>query len=172
MSDINDLLASIPVDQIASQFGVSDADAKKAVDGAVRLLTGSLEQNASQASGAQALASALASKDLGFLDSLSLDQIDLADGQKILGHIFGDQNDAVAQQLSGGGTQGLIQKVLPIIAPIVLAWLAKNTAQKDGGKVTADSGNVVQDILGSLTGGQKGSAGGVADLLTSVLKGL
>ncbi|MFT4298692.1 MAG: DUF937 domain-containing protein [Aeromicrobium sp.] len=184
MSDLDDLIASIPVGQIADQLGVDRAAAQKAVTGAVEALTGGLQVNASKDGGAQSLVDALSTKDLGFLDGLSLDQIDLADGQKILGHIFGDKTDSIAAALSGstdaqhaaapgaGSGSGLIQKVLPLIAPIVLAWLAKKTAGQSGGAVSKDSGGIVQDILGQLTGGgSAGAGGGIGDLLGQILKG-
>jgi hypothetical protein len=47
---------------------------------------------------------------------------------KIVGNIFGPNQDQVVQSLGGnlgGQAGGLIQRLLPILAPIVLAYLSK-----------------------------------------------
>ena len=77
------------------------------------------------------------------------------DGQKIVSHVFGAQQDQVVQQLGGvdGVSSGLIQKLLPILAPIVMAYIAK--------QLTGATSNVGQDgglggLLGGLLGGVLG----------------
>ena len=55
--------------------------------------------------------------------------MDTADGEKIVSHVFGGQQDQVASQLAGtaqlGGVGGdLVRKLLPILAPIVMSYLA------------------------------------------------
>lgn len=73
-----------------------------------------------------------------------------------------------------GGLGDIIQKLLPILAPIVMAFLAK---QFGGGSQTAQSDNSggIGDILGSLLGGGAGgsNAGGgdLGDLLGGLLGG-
>ncbi|HWJ53555.1 MAG TPA: DUF937 domain-containing protein, partial [Propionibacteriaceae bacterium] len=102
------------------------------------------------------------------------------DGQKIVGNIFGDKTGQVAQTLGAnvGQQSGLIQKLLPILAPIVLAYLAKRfTGQSQGG----GSGNVLTDVLGSMLGhgGQpaaqgepeRSGAGSILDMLGGLLGG-
>ena len=59
---------------------------------------------------------------------VDLDQVDTDDGEKIVGNIFGPNTDQVAQTLGGnlgGQGGGLIKQLLPILAPIVLAYLSK-----------------------------------------------
>ena len=55
----------------------------------------------------------------------SLDDIDEADGQKIVSHVFGSNADQVAQTLTNEkGTAGIdFGKLLPILAPIVIGTL-------------------------------------------------
>ena len=59
-----------------------------------------------------------------------MSQVDTDDGEKIVGHVFGGQQDQVAARLAGtaglAGVGGdLIRKALPILAPIVMSYLAK-----------------------------------------------
>ena len=62
---------------------------------------------------------------------VDLNQVDTDDGQKIVQNVFGPNTDQVAQTLGsnlGGGQSGLIQKLLPLLAPIVMSYLAKRLA--------------------------------------------
>lgn len=217
MSNLDSLLSAIPLDQVAKTLGVDESVAKIAVETAVPAILAGLHHEASTEEGAGNLAEAVGSKDPTLLDGLSLDQIDAADGAKILGHIFGgntgDVTSAVAQQLSGTDVLGsvlgsilaggqrqapapvpsqpsdstpggavqpnvgseLAQKLLPLLAPIILAWLAQQATQK-GGEVTRGSGGLLQDILGGLLTGAGQGAGTrttgsvVTDILGSILR--
>jgi hypothetical protein len=112
MSDLDSLLNAIPIDQVASALGVDHATARAAVETAVPAILAGLHHEASTEEGAGNLAAAVGSKDPSILTGLSLDQIDLNDGEKILGHIFGsnkgDVTSAVAQQLSGVDVLGSV----------------------------------------------------------------
>lgn len=239
MSDIDSLLKAIPLDQVASALGVDQATARTAVETAVPTILAGLQREASTDEGAGNLAEAVGSKDPGMLDGLSLDQIDVADGEKILGHIFGgdkqDVTSAVAQQLSGadvlgsvlgsilgggrapqqapepsapGGPSGsqlddilgdvlgggqagpaggttaptspgvgseLAKKLLPLLAPIILAWLAQQATQK-GGQVNRSNGGLLQEILGGLLSGagqaadNRSTGSVVTDILGQILR--
>ena len=211
MTDIDSLLKTIPLDQVASVLGVDQATAKTAVETAVPTILAGLHQEASTDEGAGNLAEAVGTKDPSILDGLSLDQIDAADGEKILGHIFGgnkqDVTSAVAQQLSGadvlgsvlgsilaggqapapapapapptpsmpGGSSDLVKKLLPLLAPIILAWLAQQATQK-GGQMNRSNGGLIQEILGGLLSGagqaadNRGTGSVVTDILGQILR--
>ena len=73
----------------------------------------------------------------------SLDDVDEQDGRAIVGNIFGGNTDQVVSQLGGlGGTSGsLVQKLLPLLAPIVMSWLANKMGQGGlGGMLGGGSG--------------------------------
>ncbi|WP_354215340.1 DUF937 domain-containing protein [Arthrobacter sp. UYCo732] len=81
-------------------------------------------------------------------------QVDTADGEKIVGHVFGGQQDYVAAQLAGtsglGGVGGdLIRKALPILAPIVMSYLAKRSSAR-AGKAPAGQGRPAELAAGRL----------------------
>ena len=115
----------------------------------------------------------------------SVEQVDEADGSKAISKIFGGNDTGqVAAALSGGGAGNgdLIRKLLPILAPIVLAYIGK---QLTGGSAPASpaepqpqaSGGGIGDILGSILSGAAGGGGGggndnpLGSILGSVLGG-
>ena len=122
----------------------------------------------------------------GWIDGgVDVAQVDTADGQKIVDHVFGGQQDHVASQLAGSGQLGgagsdMVRKLLPILAPIVMSYLAKkflggsqtgvgspmgaDAASGSGQGNGVDLGGVLGGILGGMVGGQggQGSAAGQA----------
>lgn len=169
MSAVDDILADIPMDQLAAQLGVDEATAEQAARQAIPALLGGMQANAEDPAGARSLAGALGEHPSDLIDGgVDLEQVDADDGEKIVGNIFGPNQDQVAQTLGGnlgGQAGGLIKQLLPILAPIVLSYLTKRImGQRQG------SGD--QDPLGSiLGGGASGASNALNDLLNSMLGG-
>jgi hypothetical protein len=164
MTDLNDLLAHIPTDQIAARLGIDPDTADAAIRQVLPALVGGLHANAQDPAGAASLAGALGSHDPSLLDGgVNLDQVDTTDGAKIVSHVFGDNHDQVVSQLGGMGgasiTSGLVGKLLPLLAPIVMSFLAKRLL---GGALGGGSG---------ASAGGSGGGGGLADILGSLLGG-
>ncbi|WP_411733020.1 DUF937 domain-containing protein [Paeniglutamicibacter sp.] len=155
MADLNELLDLIPLDQLGAKLGVDAETARATAATALPSLLAGLQNNASSPEGEDALASAIKQHDATFLDGgVDIDAVDTADGQKIVQHSLGDNQSALASQLSGAAPGGvdlgaLVQKALPILAPIVMAFLAKKLSSSQGG---------LGGLLGGLLGGQ-GAAG-------------
>jgi hypothetical protein len=143
MSAVDDILADIPMDQLAAQLGVDEATAEQMTRQAIPALLGGMQANAEDPAGARSLAGALGQHPSDLIDGgVDLNQVDADDGEKIVGNIFGPNQDQVAQTLggglSGGQTGDLIKKLLPILAPIVLAYLSKRFLgqnQGSGGQI-------------------------------------
>jgi hypothetical protein len=186
MSELDDLLSQIPMDQLAQQLGVDEQTAERAARQALPALLAGMNANAQDPAGAAALANALGQHDDALLDGgVSLDQVDTNDGDKIVGNVFGDSRDQVVNRLGGGGglggssgtaggdMSGLVAKLLPILAPIVMSFLAKQFLK--GGRAGApgtSSGGGLGDLLdGLLGGGGQGGQGGLGDLLGGLLGG-
>src|SRR4051794_31835198 len=131
MSDIQELLGQIPVQQIASLLGTDTASAQAAVEAVVPTLLAGMQNNVQAPDGAAALESELARHRNELADGgVDPSQVDTRDGEKIVSHVFGGQQDQVANQLAGtanlSGVGGdLVRKLLPILAPIVMSYLAK-----------------------------------------------
>ena len=156
--NINDLLKHIPVGDIAAQFGIDEATATRAVTQALPGLLGGMAVNASSDEGAGKLTAAL-KKHEGQAPA-TLDAVDTADGAKIVKHVLGDKQDAVALALGGQGEGGLgdiIKQLLPVLAPIVMAYLANRlmggSKADSGSESTASAGGAIGDLLGGLLGG-------------------
>ncbi|MBC7301759.1 MAG: DUF937 domain-containing protein [Nocardia sp.] len=168
MTSFDDLLSQVPIAQIADQLGVDQATATTAVQAALPTLLGGLQANAAQPQGAASLLGALDNHG-GLVEgqgAVDLQQVDVGDGEKIVDNVFGGEKNTVISALgAGGGTGGndLIGKLLPILAPIVLAYLAK---QLTGGGTAAapapqqtQAGGGLGDLLGGLLGGSSNTGG-------------
>jgi hypothetical protein len=186
MSELDDLLSQIPMDQLAQQLGVDEQTAERAARQALPALLAGMNANAQDPAGAAALANALGQHDDALLDGgVSLDQVDTNDGDKIVGNVFGDSRDQVVTRLGGGGglggssgiaggdMSGLVAKLLPILAPIVMSFLAKQFLKGGhAGAPGSSSGGGLGDLLGGLLGGGgQGGQGGLGDLLGGLLGG-
>ena len=171
-------LEGAPLQQISQQLGVGKAQAAGAVSAALPLLIGALGKNASQPQGAEALFGALqkdhaGSGGIGDLLGAALGgaQNRQTDGAGMLGHIFGGQQGRAEQHLGeatglGGDRAGQLMKIL---APIVMAYLAKRMFGGGQQSAQAASPQVLGDILGQerQVQQQQGGLGGV--LLGAVL---
>ena len=168
MTAVDDILADVPMDHLAAQLGVDQATAEEAARRAIPALLGGMQANSQDPAGAMSLAGALGDHPSDLIDGgVDLDQVDANDGEKIVGNIFGPNQDQVAQTLGGnlgGQAGGLIQRLLPILAPIVLAYLSNRLL----GQRQGDSQD---DPLGSILGGASGSGNPLNDLLSSMLGG-
>ena len=159
MSGLDDLLAQIPTSDIASSIGVDEGEVNKAVQLLVPVLVGGLQQNAQDPDHASKIESA-ADSHASLLDGgVSVDQVDQQEGQQAIARIFGG-NDVtqVANALAGGGggNSDLLSKLLPILAPIVLAYVGKQLTGKSGAPAAA-GGGALNDVLGSILGGMGGN---------------
>lgn len=159
MAGLDDILKALPIDQIAAKLGVDPTVAAQAIQEGGGAILGGLQRNAATADGASAIKQALG-KHTGMPDTVDVDQVDTADGDKILGHIFGGNQGAVAQKLTDEPkTAGIdFGKLLPMLAPIVMGLLAKKGGGS-GAPEAAQSGTASQgsggigDLIGGLLGG-------------------
>ncbi len=163
MSGLEDLFAQIPTSDIASKIGVDEAEVNKAVQLLVPVLVGGLQENAQDPEHASKIESAADSHAAsGLLDGgVHVDKVDEQDGRQAIAKIFGG-NDVtqVANALAGGGggNSDLLKQLLPILAPIVLAYVGKQLGQKGGAPAKeAGSGGALNDVLGSILGGMGGN---------------
>ena len=154
--------------ELAGSTGLGTKDAKKLVGALGPALLGGLQKNTADDSGLAGLRSALESGGhQRYLDNpQSLSSEDArADGNKILGHLFGskDVSRNVAAHAAGetGIDAGIIKKALPMLAGLAMGAMSKKTSGgRDIGK-SAKSGGL--GPLGDLLGG--GDGFGVDDVL-------
>lgn len=136
MSEIQQLVGRMPVGHIAQQAGVSEAEARQAIDAIVPVLVAGMQANAADPAGAQSLAGALGAH-RGHLNERLGGAIDTDDGARIVQNVFGGGSDEIARAAGGGSALGgIIQKILPIVAPIVIAWIANRFFGQGTGQAT------------------------------------
>ncbi|QGL79603.1 hypothetical protein GPNADHDJ_02849 [Stenotrophomonas maltophilia] len=155
--------------QVSQQLGLDSSQTAQAVGSALPLLLGAMGQNASEPQGAQSLLNALqrdhsggSGFDLGGILGAVMGGggSGATDGAGILGHVFGGQQPQAAQLLGQktGLDSGTSGKLLAILAPIVMSFLAQRFAQ---------GGNAGQ--LSQALGQETQQSGGIGNLLGGVL---
>jgi hypothetical protein len=171
MSDLDALLKQIPIGQIAKKLGVDDDVARDAVEKVLPTIVAGLSANSKDSAGAASLEKALVKHEARRTPG-SVDEIDTADGEKIVANVFGKNRDRVVSAVSqtAKADESVIAKIMPIVAPIVLSWLASRFLNKKTDAAAAGSGGI-GDVLGGLLGGAAGGKGG-GDLLGGLLGGM
>jgi hypothetical protein len=178
MANLDELYSQIPTQQIANTLGVDTGEVDSAIKTLVPVLVGGLHQNAQDSENAAKIESAVTTHAAsGLLDGgVNVDEVDQQQGHQEVARIFGGNDTGqVASALAGAGVGGndLIRKVLPILAPIVMAYVGKQLLQQ---KSPAAAGAPQQaagglgGILGNILGGAAG--GGGSNPLGSILSGV
>ena len=170
--DIFSQLSRTDMQQIGQQLGTGQAQTAGAIAAALPMILGAMGRNTSQSGGADALLGALGRDHAGgggIGDILSAvlggQQSRQTDGLGQLGHIFGGQlprAEAGLGQATGLGNDKA-QMLLKILAPIVMAYLAKRMLGGGNQGSAQDLGNIlgqerqVQQQQGGLGGGLLGA---------------
>ena len=156
------------VDQISQNVGAEPSMVNTAIQAALPMILNGLANNASTPQGAESLNQALEQDHggggvLGNLGGLS----DLifgggqaappprqADAGGILGHIFGERQGQVAQEVSNqsGLGMGQVAQILMMLAPIVMGYLGQQKQQQQVGP------DGLGGLLGGLLGGGQAAA--------------
>lgn len=172
MGATQDILANLDVDQIAGLVGSDPQEVRSAASTAIESLLGGVQNNLGDQQGAVSLANALG-QHIGSpaepSTPIDLTSLDFEDGAKIVNHVLGPDQQ---RQLFGSSQGSLVQKLLPLLAPIVLAYLAKRLQGGIGNATQTQGSGGLGSILGSVLGGGAGQAsGGLGDVLGSILGG-
>jgi len=146
--------------QLASNFGISETDARQAVAKMTPALSRGLQRNISEQNGLESLLGALKSgnhQQYSEHPEKLAEESTTSEGNAILGHILGDKDVSrrVASHAASetGLDSGLLKKMLPVIATMVMGSMSKQAASSN--------------LLGSLGGSTPDS--GVAGLITQFL---
>ena len=156
------------IKQLAAQFGLGEDQTQNAVKHLVPALSKGLQKNAQSPEGMASLLNALGTGNhQKYLDHPAelAQPAAQTDGNGILGHIFGSKD--VSRNVAGyaaqqsGVDQGILKKMLPMVASMVMGGMSKQVGQSSGG---------IGGLLGALTGsgGQQEKAQGlIVSLLDS-----
>ncbi|WP_225763263.1 DUF937 domain-containing protein [Stenotrophomonas sp. Marseille-Q4652] len=161
---------------VSQKLGIDESQARQAIGTAVPLLLAAMGSNASSPQGAQSLLNALQRDHAPAADrpppglGQLLDTVlgggagKAGDGTGILGHVFGNQTPQAAQVLGrqAGLDSGKASQLLAVLAPIVMAFLARRFAQQG-------NANELRDTLGQESRQLGLGGGGMGDLLGGLL---
>lgn len=184
LNSIGSLLSGGGLSAISKRLKVSREDVAKVLSAGIPALVGGMRRNAGAEDGAKSLSKALAdhSADDTSNPAAFLQNADLKDGKKILGHVLGDDQSALVEEISKatGVTKGKTTSILALAAPLLLSLLGSQNSGSSGllgllggllggGNQPAQTQqNTGSGLLGSLLGGGQSDGG---SLLGSLLGG-
>ena len=160
------LLQGQDLGKLAEQVGGNSAEVKNGVAAALPAILAAVNKNANSSEKAEGLNNALNQHDGSVLNNLGnyLQNPDLKDGAGILGHLFGNNTQNVANavsQSSGLDTQGSM-KILQTLAPLVLGVLGQQ--KKENNLDAQGIGNLTSNLAANFAG-----EGGIMSMVTNLL---
>ena len=165
------------VNQVAAQFGLPPEQARAAIGALMPALAGGLQKNMSSPDGLAGLVGAITGGGhAAYLDDprTLADPATTADGNGILGHVFGSKE--VSREVASRASQrtgidpGILRKMLPIVAAMAMAGLARQS--KQGGIPSGDpraAGAGIGAMLGPLL--DRNKDGSMVDDVTGMIGG-
>ncbi len=142
------------ISEFANNFDVNESQAKDAISSLAKSLSRGLGENTQDIKGLDSLMDALESGNHSrYLENPSIlrEKTTTQDGNDILGHIFGNKDVSrhVAKEASKktGLSDGLLKKMLPIVATMVMASLGKKMLGGGGSRSRQQSGGLLTQIL-------------------------
>ncbi len=141
---------------VADKLGVDQRTAQQALRVAIPVIIGGLARNSSKPKGADSLHKALEEDhDGGLLNDLGafIGSTDNSEGNAILEHILGSRRPAVEREVGRetGLDPSLLTRLLPLLAPLVLAYLGRAQRQKQmdpddlAGYLTAEENRIERE---------------------------
>lgn len=175
------------VETVARQFNLSPNDAQNAIKHMMPALTRGVQRNIQQEGGLESLLGALAKgQHQRYVEDPSVlaKEETVQDGNAILGHILGSKD--VSRNVAGHAAQqtgldfGLLKKMLPVVATVLMGSLSKQTRetgileQAAGGLFGGGGGGGLGGLLGGLSqmmggGRQQQQSNPIGDMLGSFL---
>ena len=149
---------SAVVDQMAKNFNLDANSAQSAIKHMLPALTRGMQNNAKKEGGLEGLFGALSSgQHSRYVEKPELlgQSATTQDGNAILGHILGSKD--VSRNVAGHAAKetgldfGLLKKMLPVLATVVMGSLGKQTQQK----------GILEQAMGGLLSGAAGGGGGL-----------
>lgn len=164
------------IDAAEKKTGISGVSILTILSYALPILIRFLTKNAGSQAGAQSLLGALNQHTSTKAMPQQILEADEADGQKILGHIFGDSEKQTFNEIASKSKvdPSVVLKVLAILAPVLLSSLQSVTAATTNAQqakkpgVDLSDGLDVSDLVAIFQGTQQS---GVSGLLSALLGG-
>lgn len=156
LNSIGSLISGGGLSAISRRTKVAKEDVAKVLSVGIPALVGGMRRNAGAEAGAASLSRALADHSTADISNPGdfLKSADLKDGKKILGHVLGDDQKGLVDEISkaAGVTKGKTTTILALVAPLLLSLLGSQNSNSGGGLL---------GMLGGLLGGGQSSGGGL-----------
>lgn len=155
--------------RISQQIGADESSTRTAVEAALPMLLGGLARNSARPEGAESLSNALNDHRGGLLENLGglLGNPEAGPGAGILGHIFGNRRSNVEEGV--GKATGLdkqqIGRLLMMLAPIVMAALARKASQSSDTPAAGSLPNILEQETREATQKAPSGLGGLISML-------
>ena len=182
-SILNTVLKTGVENTISNKTGLDKDQVSQVIAAGLPMILGGLAKNTDTKEGADALDAAV-TKDHSDTSPLEDSEkaaaaADEKDGEGILGHVFGGSGGNIFDLIASktGSDSDTVKKVLAMLAPLVLVYLAQHKKQNDLDsegvsdslkKTTTPSGTPVKDILSGILGKDTGNL--IDDVLGSFTK--
>lgn len=185
------LLSGDTVANMSQLTGASQQEVQSVLSSALPAMLNGAQQQANDQATAESFVNALAQHAQADTSDVNafLQNVDVEDGAKIVGHLLGSQQQGTAQAAAekAGITAGSSNLILSAAAPLLMSLLGQqasgnqqNNASGIGSLLGGLLGGGSGSLLGSLLGGgngkkdekkdEKNGLGGIADLLSGLLK--
>ena len=149
LNSIGSLLSGSGLSAISRRARVNKEDVAKVLSAGIPALVGGMRRNAGAEEGAASLTQALADHSVDDTSNPGafLKNSDLKDGKKILGHVLGNDQKALVDQIAdaSGVTKGKTTTILALVAPLLLSLLGSQNSSN------SSSGGLL-GLLGGLLG--------------------
>ncbi len=155
-SVLKEVLQDDNLDQLSEKTDIPRDSIGDVVKESMPAILEGLNQNTNKKTGAESLLTALAGHSGDLMDSVKkgdLSGLDLSDGAKIIGHIFGSNKDDVADEIAKDSGVGKSQSssLLSALAPIVMSALSKE--KEDSGLDADGLSSLTTTLITSFLGG-------------------
>lgn len=168
---LSTMASSGSVNSVSQKTGLSSTLVKKLIVAAIPLLIKYMTKNASNAGGAQSLLSALTQHTSSRSMEQQIEEADEEDGNKIIGHILGNDKKTVIKELAAetGASDEQVTRGLASLAPALLSGLSAATSAAKPQNNNAGALDL-SGLLGMFAGNQQQTAS-TTDLLGALLGG-
>ena len=155
------------VRQLGSQLGLDEAQTASALSALVPALSAGLRQNVQSPDGLGGLVNALSGgAHQRYIDDPAVlgDARTVADGDGILGHVFGSKDVSRQVAARAGAQTGLapevMKRMLPLVATLVMGAMSRQAAARGGASMAGGAGasGLFEMLGGALDRNRDGSA--------------
>ena len=190
LNSIGSLLSGSGLSALSKRTKVNREDVAKVLSAGIPALVGGMRRNAGAEAGAESLSRALSDHSTADTSNPGefLKNADLEDGKKILGHVLGEDQNELVEEISKatGVTKAKTTTILALVAPLLLSLLGSSNQSSSGGlfgmlggllglggssqqaQTQQSSGGLLSGLLG---GGQQSQSQQSTSLLGSLFGG-